>query len=130
VDEEDLLKRRPNAHVPLVRRVTSVLAAVVAAELLARLGLAPAPHVPAVHPDLPLQSGSPTVDLPCWCTLYASRALRQPLRVHWIGPLVCSPATTSDHRRATDGLARVDAANVAPSVPIPSSFGTRATRPT
>jgi hypothetical protein len=38
------------AHVFLVRRVTSVLAAVVAAELLAWLDLASAPHVLAVHP--------------------------------------------------------------------------------
>jgi hypothetical protein len=38
------------AHVLLVRRVTSVPAAVVAAELLAWLDLAPAPHVLAVHP--------------------------------------------------------------------------------
>jgi hypothetical protein len=73
-----------------------VLAAVVAAELLALLGLAPAPHVLAVHPDLLLQSGSPMVDLPSWRTLYASRALCQPLRIHRIGPLVCSPATTSE----------------------------------
>ena len=84
------------AYVLLVRRVTGVLAAVVAAELLALLGLAPAPHVLAVHPDLLLQSGSPTVDLPSWRTLYASRALCQPLRIHRIGPLVCSPATTSE----------------------------------
>jgi hypothetical protein len=38
------------AHVLLVRRFTSVLAAVVAAELLAWLDLASAPHVLAVHP--------------------------------------------------------------------------------
>jgi hypothetical protein len=38
------------AHVLLVRRVTSVLAAVVAAELLAWLDLASASHVLAVHP--------------------------------------------------------------------------------
>lgn len=38
------------AHVLLVRRVTRVLATVVAAELLARLDLASAPHVLAVHP--------------------------------------------------------------------------------
>jgi hypothetical protein len=38
------------APVLLVRRVTSVLAAVVAAELLARLDLASAPRVLAVHP--------------------------------------------------------------------------------
>jgi hypothetical protein len=38
------------AHVLLVRRVTSVLAAVVAAELLTWLDLTSAPHVLAVHP--------------------------------------------------------------------------------
>jgi hypothetical protein len=38
------------AHVLLVRRVPSVLAAVVAAELLAPLDLASAPYVLAVHP--------------------------------------------------------------------------------
>jgi hypothetical protein len=78
------------------------------------------------HTPVRLADGKP----PLLGTLYASRALRQPLRVHRIGPLVCSPATTSDLRRATDGLARVDVANVAPSVPIPSSFGTRAAAPT
>ena len=38
--------------------------------------------------DLTLQSGSPTVDLPCWRTLYASRAMCQLFRVHRIGPRV------------------------------------------
>src|SRR5215207_3658713 len=77
------------AHVLLVRRVTSVLAAVVAAELLARLGLASAPHVLAVHPT---SSPAPRRWTPSWRTLYASHAQCQPLRVHRIGSLVCSPA--------------------------------------
>jgi hypothetical protein len=46
------------APVPLVRGISGVLAAVVAAELLALRGLAPAPRVLTVHACLPLQSGS------------------------------------------------------------------------
>jgi hypothetical protein len=56
----------------LVRGVSGVLAAVVAAELLAFRGLAPAPHVLAVHACLPFQSGR------CRSSL-ASRARCMPL---------------------------------------------------
>lgn len=51
------------AHVLLVRRVTRVLATVVAAELLARLDLASAPHVLAVHPT---SSPAPRRWTPSW----------------------------------------------------------------
>jgi hypothetical protein len=50
------------AYVLLVRRVTSMLAAVVAAELLAWLDLASAPHMLAVHPtshSSPARRGRP-----------------------------------------------------------------------
>ncbi|HEY8236329.1 MAG TPA: hypothetical protein VIF85_06795 [Gaiellaceae bacterium] len=66
------------ALVLLVRGVSGVLAAVVAAELLAFRGLAPAPHVLAVHACLPFQSGSLQIVPRLSCTLYASRALCQP----------------------------------------------------
>lgn len=78
------------ARVLLVRRITRVLATVVAAELLARLDLASAPHVRAVHPT---SSPAPRRwTSPIGPTLYASRALCQPLRVHPVGSLVCSRA--------------------------------------
>jgi hypothetical protein len=69
-----------------------VLAAVVATELLARLDLASAPHVLAVHP-----TSSPAPRR--WTSLLAHvvclpRAVSTSLRVHRVGPLVCSPATS------------------------------------
>jgi hypothetical protein len=116
------------AHVLLVRRVTSVLAAVVAAELLTWLDLTSAPHVLAVHPTShpsPARRRKTSLSVHLVCVpRAASTSPGSPDRSpgvftrHLLGP-------PTGHRRA----ARVDAANVAPSVPIPSSLGTRAARP-
>jgi hypothetical protein len=89
----------------LVRRVTGVLAAVVAAELLALLGLAPAAHVLAVHPDLPLQFGSPTVDLPS----LGARCMPPARFVNLSGFNGSVPRVFTRHHLGTDGRARVDA---------------------
>jgi hypothetical protein len=70
-----------------------------------------------------LQSGSPTVDRSSWRTLYASRALCQPLRVHRIGPLVCSPATSEP-----TGVPASTRRTSHPALHGPSSLGARAAR--
>ena len=109
------------AHVLLVRRVTRVLATVVAAELLARLDLASAPHVLAVHP-----TSSPA---PRWWTPSWPNVVCLPRAVSTSpGSPGRSPRVFTRHF-GTDGRARVDAANVPSSAPGPSSLGARAARP-
>jgi hypothetical protein len=64
------------------------------------------------------------VDRSSWRTLYASRALCQPLRVHRVGPLVCSPATSEP-----TGVPASTRRMSHPALHGPSSLGARAARP-
>jgi len=69
-----------------------------------------------------LQSGSPTVDLPLGARCMPPARCVNLSGVTWVGPLVCSPATS-------EPTGVVDAANVPSRAPGPSSLGTRAAGP-